>query len=111
MKRHYKLFLDDIRKFILDIESYMKGVSQNEFMNNQFIQDAVIRKIEIIGEATKNIPKSLKEKNPHIPWEDMGRFRNFITHSYYEMSIKRVWNIVKIDLPLIKEGMRNVKLV
>lgn len=111
MNRDYKLFIDDIRKSVLLIEKYTKNVSDKEFFENTMIQDAVIRRFEIIGEATKNIPKSLKEKNPHVPWFDMAQFRNLITHFYYEMSLKRVLNAVKIKIPTVKEGMGKIKLV
>jgi uncharacterized protein with HEPN domain len=111
MNRDYKLFLNDINECISAIERYIKDLHEEGFLKDEKTQDAVIRKIEIIGEATKNLPKSLKEKNSHIPWVDMGNFRNFITHSYYEISLKRIWNIVKKDIPIIKEEMKNIKLV
>jgi len=68
MKRDYKLYINDIRECIVQIEEYLKNVSEEEFKKNKLIQDAVIRRLEIIGEASKNIPRSLKEKNKQVPW-------------------------------------------
>lgn len=82
MKRDYKLFLNDIDECIL-----------------------------VIGESAKNIPMSLKEKNKNVPWSEMSQFRNFIIHSYYEMSLKRIWNFIKRKIPEIKEGMKKIVLV
>ena len=65
MKRDYKLYINDIRESIIQIEKYLKNISEEEFKRNNFIQDAVIRRLEIIGEASKSIPRSLKEKNKH----------------------------------------------
>ncbi|MEK6855834.1 MAG: HepT-like ribonuclease domain-containing protein, partial [Nanoarchaeota archaeon] len=80
MKRDYKLYLQDIRDCISSIEDYLKGVSEEEFNKNRLLQDAVIRRFEIIGEASRNIPNSLKVKNKHILWFDMSQFRDLIAH-------------------------------
>lgn len=111
MKRDYKLYINDIKECIKFIEKFTQGISEQEFKSNVMIQDAVIRRIEIIGEASRNIPRSLKEKNKHIPWQDMSDFRNFISHSYYEASMDRVWRIVKNRIPQIKETLNNISLV
>lgn len=111
MKRDYKLFLNDIKESISAIEEYTKGISEDDFLKNRQVQDAVIRRLEMIGEASKNIPKSLKEKNKQIPWLKISEFRNLIVHSYYEMSLKRIWMSIKERIPEIKEGMRKIQLV
>jgi len=111
MKRDYKLFIEDIRNSIKDIEDYMKDISEEQFKSDKKLQDAVIRRLEIMGEATRNIPRALKEKNKHVPWFDIAQFRDFITHSYYELSINRVWNVFKDEIPKIKEALKNISLV
>ena len=111
MKRDYKLYLNDIKESIKQIEEYTKGISQEEFANNKQLQDAVIRRLEIIGEASRNIPRVLKEENKHIPWFDMAQFRDFITHSYFEIGNLTIWKTIKNKLPSIKEGLHNIKLV
>lgn len=111
MKRDYKLYIDDIRESIKQIEEYMKNVTQEQFKYNKQLEDAVIRRLEIIGEASRNIPRALKEKNNQVPWFDMAQFRDFITHSYFEIGNLTIWKTVKNKLPIIKEGMKKIKLV
>ena len=111
MKRDYKLFINDIRESVTQIEKYLKEISEEQFMKNNMLQDAVIRRFEIMGEASKNIPPALKEKNEQIPWNSLSQFRDLVAHSYYEFSLNRIWKSYKEDLPKIKEGLKNIKLV
>ena len=111
MKRDYKLYLNDINESITFIEEYLRNISEEDFKKDRKLQDAVIRRLEIIGEASRNIPRSLKEKNKHISWFEIAQFRDIISHSYFELSLNRVWNVVKKRLPEIKEGMKKISLV
>jgi len=111
MKRDYKLYLNDIKESIINIENYMQNISEEELKKNKQLQDAVIRRLEIIGEASRNIPRALKEKNKHIPWFDMAQFRDFITHSYFNLSLITLWKTIKEKLPIIKKEMQHIKLV
>ena len=111
MKRDYKLYLQDIRESINNIEEYMKNVSEEDFKKDKKLQDAVVRRLEIIGEASRNIPKSLKEKNEHVNWFELSQFRDLIAHSYYEISLNRIWNTAIERIPQIKEGMKKISLV
>ena len=111
MKREYKLYLDDIRECIKDIEKYMKGISFEEFTKNKLIQDGVIRRFEIMGEASRNIPRALKVKNKHVPWFDMSQFRDLISHGYFEVSVNRVWKAYKDFLPKVKEAISKITLI
>jgi uncharacterized protein with HEPN domain len=111
MKRDYKLFLNDISESIALIERYMSGVSEEKFIKEIDIQDKVIRRIEIIGEAISNLPRIIKEKNPNNLWEEFGEFRNFIVHHYYEASLSRIYGLIKNKMPLLKQIIQNIKLV
>ncbi|MEK6928156.1 MAG: DUF86 domain-containing protein [Nanoarchaeota archaeon] len=111
MKRDYKLYLKDIKEGISQIENYMKNISEEEFNKNKLIQDAVLRRLEIIGEASRNIPRALKEKNPQVPWFDMSQFRDLIAHGYFEVSINRAWNAATKEIKMIKESMKNIILI
>jgi len=111
MKRDYKLFLNDIRESIKQIEEYLNGVTQEQFMKDKQLQDAVARRLEIMGEAVKNIPRSLKIKNKQVDWFEISRFRDFITHAYYEVSLNRIWETLQKRIPAIKESMKDIKLV
>lgn len=111
MKRDYKLYLNDIRDSIKQIDEYVKNISEEDFNKNKMLQDAVIRRLEIIGEASKKIPRSLKEKNKNVPWFQMSQFRDFITHSYFEASLVRIWRTAKNDIKFIKEAIDKIALV
>ena len=109
MNRNYKLFLEDIREAIKQIQELK--VSEEEFNKNLIVQGSVLRKLEIIGEASKNLPRMLKEKNNHIDWARMERLRDNLIHSYFEISLSSVWKYIIKELPRIKEGLNNLKLV
>lgn len=111
MKRDYKLYLQDIKDCINKIQEYVKNINEEQFCKDEKLQDAVIRRLEIIGEASSSIPRSLKENNKEIPWYKLSEFRNFISHSYFDASLKRIWEIVKTDIPKLKIQFQNIKLV
>ncbi|MEK6927850.1 MAG: DUF86 domain-containing protein [Nanoarchaeota archaeon] len=111
MKRDYKLYLNDIRESIRYIESYTLNISEEEFNKNTQLQDALARRLEIIGEAVRNIPRILKERNIEVPWFEMAQFRNLTAHSYYEVSLGRIWQMIKKRIPVIKEAINKLVLV
>ena len=111
MKRDYKLYINDIRESIKRIEDYLKGISEEGFRKDVKLQDAVIRRLEIIGEASRNIPRALKEKNKQVPWFKMEQYRDFTVHSYFEASLRRIWVTSTTVLNEIKEAMRKIALV
>ncbi len=76
-------------------------MSYEEFLNDIKTQDAVVRNLEIIGEAIKNISKGLKKKYPQIPWTDLSGVRDKLIHHYFGVNLDIVWNIVKKELPEI----------
>ena len=111
MKRDYKLYLNDIKESIARIEQYLKDISEEQFKLDVKLQDAVVRRLEIIGEASRNIPRSLKEKNMHVPWAKIEQYRDFIVHSYFEASLRRIWTTSTTDLKTVKEAMKNITMV
>jgi len=111
MKRDYKLYINDIKESIVYIESYILNVSEEDFKKNTQLQDALTRRLEIIGEAVRNLPRTLKEKNKHMPWFEMSQFRNLTAHSYYEVSMNRIWQTIKKRIPMIKEALSNINLI
>ena len=82
-KRDYILFFEDILNAIEKIERYTRKLSFKKFCENSMAVDAVIRNFEIIGEATKNVPKRIKEKYPDVEWKEATGFRNVLTHDYF----------------------------
>lgn len=111
MKRDYKLYLNDIKDSIKQIEEYIQNVSEEQFKKDVKLQDAVIRRLEIIGEASRNLPRALKEKNKHIPWLKIAQYRDFIVHSYFEASLQRIWIASTEEIKKLKEALKNISLV
>lgn len=108
MKRNVNLFIQDIIENIKDIDSFSKGLSKEKFKKDKLRQNAIIRNLEVIGEAVKNIPDSFRKKYPKIPWKEIAGFRDVLSHSYFGVNIERVWNIIEIDLPVLKEEIKKV---
>ena len=96
-----KVFLQNILECIVKIETYT-NVGKEEFMNSGLIQDAVIRNLEIVGEATKRVSQGIKEQNQEIPWRQMAGLRDVLIHDYMGISLKIVWNVVQNELPQLK---------
>ena len=108
MKRDIMLFIQDIKESIQNIEDFSKNLDKENFSKNKLRQSAVIRQLEIIGEAVKNIPSSFKEDFPKIPWKEIAGFRDVLSHAYFGVNISRVWNIIEFDLPNLKQEIDKI---
>ena len=98
MQRDQAYFFDILDSATLAVK-YLSDISYEEFIDNIAIQDAVIRRIEIIGEASGRISNESKKKYNQLPWNEMKGMRNLLIHEYDEIDLKNVWNTVKNDLP------------
>jgi len=110
MKRNVDLFIQDILENIKDIELFSKGLTKKEFASNKLKQNAIIRSLEIIGEAVKNIPDSFRKDYPNIPWKNIAGFRDILSHTYFGVNIDRVWNVIEKDLNSFKEKIKDIKV-
>jgi uncharacterized protein with HEPN domain len=108
MRRNMKLYLQDIWESILAIEEYAHSLSEDEFYSNRQAQDAIVRRLEIIGEAVKNIDENFRNKYPQIPWKRIAGMRDIIAHEYFGVKLDRVWDVVRKDLSELKEKIRTV---
>ena len=106
--RDYILYLEDILRAIEAIKDFIKGMSFNDFEADDKTSSAVIRKLEIIGEATKKIPTQIRDKYPNVPWKTMARLRDVLIHGYFGVDLNIVWDAIKKDLPLIEEKVRDI---
>lgn len=96
-----RLYLTHIFECINNIEDYtFRG--KDEFFESSLIQDAVIRNLEVIGEATKSISKGTKDNYLGIPWKEMAGLRDILIHNYFGVDLKIVWNVVENELPKIR---------
>ncbi len=105
MKRELKASILDMLESIRIIEGYVEGATEADFESDIQMQDSVMRRLEIIGEASKAIPESEKLKFKDIPWKDIVGTRDILIHSYYGVINSRVWKAVKEDLSKLKEAL------
>ncbi|GAB5465206.1 MAG: DUF86 domain-containing protein [Candidatus Kapaibacteriales bacterium] len=107
-KRDELIFLEDILECIEKIEEYIEDLSEKEFEENTEKQDAVIRRIEIIGEAAKNISEETRTKYPDIRWKEMAGMRDIVIHQYFGVSIGMIWRVASSDLIHLKSKIKKV---
>jgi len=98
-QRSYILYLEDIQTAMLRIQEYILEHDVDSFRADYKTSDAVIRNFEIIGEATKNLPKEVKARYPETPWMEMYRLRNRISHEYFGVDFQILWRIATDYLP------------
>jgi len=108
-KREWKLFVEDILESIELIESYVANMNFDDFTNDRKTIDAVVRNLEIIGEAARNISDEIKNKYQNVDWKGMIGLRNRIAHGYFGINLTIIWEILKQELPPLKEKMKQIK--
>lgn len=108
MKNENSLRLRHILDAIEAIESYVVDVDKEQFSLDAMRHDAVIRQIEIIGEAASHLTDELRRDNPDIPWKKIVGMRNRLIHGYTAVSLKFVWMIVETELPKLKNGVERI---
>ena len=108
-KRSLLLYMEDILVSIQNIENYVNDITEQEFRTNQEKQDAVIRRLEIIGEAVKKIPENIRGKYTEVPWRQISGMRDVVIHEYFGVSSPLIYKTATSDLSLLKEAI--IKLI
>lgn len=108
--RDWTFRIQDILTCIEKIERYTSGMTMTEFKKEEIIIDAVVRNFEIIGEASKHISVSIRNKYPDVPWSEMAGIRNILIHEYFGVDTKILWNTAKKDLPSLKKQLLKIPL-
>jgi len=108
MPRDYNAYLKDILDAIRKIENYTKAISFDDFVENELITDGVVRNLEVIGEAVKNIPEDVKDKKPEVEWKKIAGLRDILIHDYFGIDEDIVWDTVKNKLPELKEKINEL---
>jgi len=106
--RNPRPYLRDILDSIERIRLYTKDLDLAGFLTDGVVQDAVIRRIEIMGEAVAFLPDDLKENHPEVAWQGIKRMRNKLIHDYGRVDLELVWAVVRRDIPELEPQMRRV---
>jgi len=110
MRRDYKSYLNDILDAIDRIEKYTEKLSIDDFSESNLYQDAVVRNLEIIGEAVKHIPNNLRDKYTDIEWKKIAGLRDILAHMYFGIDIEIVWDVIQNKIPELKEQINLILL-
>lgn len=102
------VFLTHILESIEKIETSLQGKTKKDFLDSIDLQDANVRRLEIIGEAAKNLPIAFTKKHKNVPWSDIARTRDKLIHHYFGVDLDQVWLIIKDDLPKLKKQIQKI---
>ena len=108
MPKNYKVYLQDIKEATAKIEKYTKNLSFQEFKNNDLVIDAVVRNLEIIGEAAKKLPDQAKQKATDIEWKKIAGLRDILIHEYFGVDLEIIWDIIKNKLPELNKKVNQI---
>jgi|SRR3989344_1830857 len=102
------VFIKHIRDSILEIDSFVEGVSKEEFIKSRLIQNAVIRSIDVIGEAVKNLSSDFRNKYSEVPWIKIAGMRDKIIHNYFGVDLETVWKVIGSDISKLKRSIEEI---
>jgi uncharacterized protein with HEPN domain len=108
VSRDASIFLEHILESITIIEEYTAEFDEERFLGTRWVQDAVIRRLEIIGEAVKNLPESLRAAHPEVPWRDVAGMRDVLIHRYFGVDLELTWSTVQKGLPTLKRQVHEI---
>ena len=108
MSRDYNLYLEDILESCQRIVSYTAGMSYDSFVTNNMVYDAVLRNIEIIGEAVKQVPKNIRDQYSEVDWRRIAGMRDIVAHHYFSINDEIVWDIVENKIPELTEIIESI---
>ena len=108
MTRHVALYIKDILASMQDAEEFIEGMSYQQFVDDKKTFNAVVRAIEVIGEAAKNVPATIRTRYPAIPWKEMAGMRDKVTHFYFGIDRESIWIAVKERIPSLKPTIEQI---
>ena len=106
--RNYRLYLKDIFEAMEAVQTFVEGIDFDALVADDKTASAVVRKLEIVGEAAKNVPETIRQKYPQVPWRAMAGMRDRIIHAYFAVDYVVVWNTLKVDIPQLQPIIRQI---
>jgi hypothetical protein len=106
--RNWNIRISDILECIEHIRVYTHDVTQSEFQSDQKTIDAVLRNLEIIGEAARHTPEEITKRYPDIPWDEMCAIRNIVIHEYFGVNLNIIWHTTQVNLPSIVDRLKEI---
>lgn len=107
-RRDLRDYLQDILDAVNDIEKFVADMSYEQFIKDKKTLNAVVRSIEVIGDASKRLPLSLKAKNSELPWREITGMRDKLIHAYFGMDTETIWKTVKENIPQLKQAIKKM---
>lgn len=108
MRRNVSLYLFDILQNMRDAEEFIRGMDYEQFKSDKKTLYAVLRSIEVIGEATKHVPDEIRARYPTVPWKEMAGMRDKLIHDYLKVDVETVWLVVKERIPALKPVIEEI---
>lgn len=105
MQRALNTYIEDIVTAINKIEKYIFGMTKEDLLSDELIQDAVVRNLEVIGEAVKKIPEDVCSNYEYIPWRKISGLRDILIHEYFGINMNIIWDVIENKLPQLKAVM------
>jgi uncharacterized protein with HEPN domain len=106
--REWRLRIEDMLESIVRVNQYVQGMTFEQFAADPKTIDAVIRRLEILGEAARTVPAEICGQHPRIPWRDIRGMRNFVSHVYFSIRLEKIWDTLQNDLPPLEIQLRQV---
>ena len=106
--RSYLLYLEDILKSAAKVQRYTDGMSFEDFLADERTLDAVVRNLEIIGEAAKNVPEEVRQSYPEIEWRKIAGLRDILSYTYFNISEAILWDVVQNKVPPLAEQVKQI---
>ena len=108
MSREIRLYLEDIRDCAQKDQRYALGVSFETFVSNEEKRDAIVRNLELIGEAAKHVPGDVRAEYPEVQWRQIAGLRDVLIHSYFGLELETLWDVVRREVPVLLDQIEQI---